>query len=310
MNRNLLLGMGAGLAAGALWGLVFIAPKLMGDFAPPQIAATRYLIYGLIALPLLIPGWRDLNAKLSRRDWVALAWLGLSGNIVYYICLAVAVQFAGPAPASLIVGMLPVVITLVGVRDAGAVPLKPLLPSLFLAVIGVALISFQSVALAPGGWQRQALGLLAACGALACWAIYAVFNTRAIARLPSVSSQDWSLLLGLVTAIECVALALPAFLLWPFAHEPDAWLRFLGVSTGIAILASVIGNGLWNSASRRLPLTMTGQLVVFETLFALVYSFAFEHRWPTRIELAAIGALLAGVWWCAALHRYRPPAQG
>ena len=71
------------------------------------------------------------------------------------------------------------------------------------------------------------------------------------------------------------------------------------------MLASVIGNGLWNSASRRLPLTMTGQLVVFETLFALVYSFAWERRWPTPLEGCAITAMLAGVWWCASLHRHR-----
>ena len=55
-----------------------------------------------------------LRRKLARRDWLALAWLGLSGNVIYYICLAVAVKLAGPAPASLIMGLLPVVITLIG----------------------------------------------------------------------------------------------------------------------------------------------------------------------------------------------------
>ncbi len=185
----------------------------------------------------------------------------------------------------------------------------PLLPPLALAVAGVGLISFQSLALAPGSWQDQALGLLAAGGALACWAVYAVLNARAMTRLPEVSSQDWSLLLGVVTAAECLVLAVPAFLLWPYPQDHDSWLRFLAVSTGIAVLASVIGNALWNSASRRLPLTMTGQLVVFETLFALVYSFVFEQRWPTGLEALAIIALLAGVWWCAALHRVDHPAH-
>ena len=309
MNRNLLLGIGAGLLAGALWGLVFIAPGLTPAFAAPQIAAARYLAYGLLALPLLLPGWRGLQRRLSRADWLALAWLGLTGNVIYYICLAVAVQLAGPAPTSLIIGLLPVVITLIGTRDAGAVPLKPLLPSLALAVTGVALISFHSLALASGNWQHQAIGLLAACGALGCWAIYAVLNARCIARLPEVSSQDWSLLLGVVTAAECLVLAVPAFLLWPFPRDHAAWQTFLIVSFGIALLASVIGNGLWNSASRRLPLTMTGQLVVFETLFALVYSFAWEGRWPTALEGTAIAALLGGVWWCAASHRIDHPAH-
>ena len=305
----MLMGIGAGLLAGALWGLVFIAPRLTQDFAAPQIAVARYLAYGVLALPLLLPTWRSLQRQLSRADWLALAWLGLTGNVIYYICLAVAVQLAGPAPTSLIIGLLPVVITLIGTREAGAVPLKPLLPSLALAVTGVALISFHSLALASGGWQRQAIGLLSAGGALACWAIYAVLNARCIARLPQVSSQDWSLLLGVVTAVECLVLAVPAFLLWPFPRDHASWWTFLGVSFAIALLASVIGNALWNNASRRLPLTMTGQLVVFETLFALVYSFGWERRWPTTLEAVAIAALLAGVWWCASSHRINHPAH-
>jgi drug/metabolite transporter (DMT)-like permease len=311
MTREQWIGISHGLLAGALWGLVFIAPSLTADFTPGQISAARYLAYGLIAIPLLAPGWRTLSAKLTRADWWALAWLGLTGNIVYYIFLSSAVLLAGPAPSSLIVGLLPVAITLIGVREKGAVPLRALAPSLALAVLGVALISFTSLAqgTAHGSWQSQAVGLLCAAGALGCWAAYAVGNARAFARLPDVSSGDWSLLLGVVTAAQCVVLAIPTFLLSPVPQSQEAWLRFSAVSIAIAIGASVIGNGLWNSASRRLPLTMTGQLVVSETLFALLYSFGWERRWPTLLELVAIAALLAGVWWCAASHRVERPAH-
>ncbi|MBN9547190.1 MAG: DMT family transporter [Alphaproteobacteria bacterium] len=309
-DGNLFWGTAAGVLAGALWGLVFIAPRLTPDFTAVQISLARYLAYGLLALPLLAPGWRArLSGKLGRADWMALVWLGLTGNVIYYVCLAVAVNLAGPAPTSLIIGLLPVVITLIGTREAGAVPLKRLLMPLLLVTAGVALISANSLILAPKDWWRQALGLLSATGALACWTIYAVLNARCIARLHHVSSQDWSLLLGIVTAAECLVFAMPAFLLSPVPAGRDAWLVFLGVSFGIALLASVVGNSLWNFASRRLPLTMTGQLVVFETLFALLYSFGWEGRWPTLLELLAIAALLGGVWWCVSRHRVDHPAH-
>jgi len=307
-DGNLFWGTAAGVLAGALWGLVFIAPRLTPDFTAVQISLARYLAYGLLALPLLAPAWRSLP-RLGRADWMALAWLGLTGNVIYYICLAVAVNLAGPAPTSLIIGLLPVVITLVGTREAGAVPLKLLLPPLLLVTAGVALISLDSLVLSPNDWLRQALGLLSAAGALACWTIYAVLNSRCIARLPDVSAQTWSLLLGVVTAVECSLFAIPAFFLSPVPAGRGAWLTFLGVSSGIALLASVIGNSLWNFASRRLPLTMTGQLVVFETLFALIYSFGWEGRWPKPLEFAAIAALLGGVWWCASRHRIDHPAH-
>jgi hypothetical protein len=52
----------------------------------------------------------------------------------------------------------------------------------------------------------------------------------------------------------------------------------------VALGASVIGNGLWNAASRLLPLSLSGQLIVFETLFALLYGFLHDARWPLPLE--------------------------
>jgi len=60
---------------------------------------------------------------------------------------------------------------------------------------------------------------------------------------------------------------------------------------------------LWNAASRYLPLSLSGQLIVFETLFALLYGFLHEGRWPRGLEAAAIVLMLAGVLWSVRLHR-------
>lgn len=310
MDRNHLLGIGFGVLAGALWGLVFLAPNLTPDFTAFEISAGRYLAYGAMALVLIAPRWGALRAKLTRDDWLALAWLSLAGNIVYYIFLATAVQLAGPAPAALIVGLLPVVISLVGTREEGAVSVAKLAPSLVLAVAGVALISASSFARdgLQGNWQALAAGLICAVGALVCWALFAIGNARRMARLPQVSSHDWSLLLGVVTGAQALLLT-PAFLLSPQPHDMEAWLRLGVISCAIALLASIAGNALWNSASRRLPLTMTGQMVIFETLFALLYGFLWEQRLPAALELAAILALVLAVLWCVSSHRMPRPHE-
>jgi drug/metabolite transporter (DMT)-like permease len=310
MGRNHLLGIGFGVLAGALWGLVFLAPNLTPDFSAFEISAGRYLAYGAMALALIAPRWPALRAKLAHDDWLALAWLSLAGNIVYYIFLATAVQLAGPAPAALIVGLLPVAISLIGTRDEGAVSVAKLAPSLVLAVAGVALISMSSLPRDghAGDWRQQIAGLICAGGALASWTLFAVGNARRITRLSHVSSHDWSLLLGVVTGAEALLLT-PAFLLSPQPHEMEAWLRLGMISCGIALLASVAGNALWNSASRRLPLTMTGQMVIFETLFALLYGFLWEQRLPTMLETAAIAALVLAVLWCVSSHRMPWPHE-
>jgi drug/metabolite transporter (DMT)-like permease len=86
---------------------------------------------------------------------------------------------------------------------------------------------------------------------------------------------------------------------------PDSgrdWQLFWMVNAAVALGASLIGNNLWNISSRRLPLTLSGQMDRFETLFALAYGFVFDHRWPRPLEMAAIMLLMAGVAWSVRLH--------
>jgi drug/metabolite transporter (DMT)-like permease len=64
----------------------------------------------------------------------------------------------------------------------------------------------------------------------------------------------------------------------------------------------VVGNHLWNIASRRLPVTLTGQLILFETVSAMLYGFAWRAQPPRVLELVAIALLVAGVTWSVRLH--------
>jgi drug/metabolite transporter (DMT)-like permease len=308
------LGILSGVLAGALWGLVFLTPALTAGFLPVQLSAGRYLAYGLVAAALLAPSMRRLARTLTPRDWLTLFWLSLAGNTVYYVFLASAVQAGGVAMTSLVIGLLPIAVMLVGSRDRGGVPVRRLLPSLVLSALGLACISWQSLAAAghsahQGGLPGSAFGLLCAVGALVSWTLYAVGNSRALARLHAVSAHEWSLLVGVVTGAQALALAVPAFVLAPGVHTASSWLSFAGVMGAVAILCSVMGNALWNHASRLLPLALTGQMIVFETLFALLYGFLWERRWPTGLETLAMVLLVGGVLSCASAHRPRALAR-
>ena len=45
----MLKGISAGIAAGALWGLVFIAPRMAAGLSSVDLAAGRFVSYGLFA---------------------------------------------------------------------------------------------------------------------------------------------------------------------------------------------------------------------------------------------------------------------
>lgn len=297
-------GILCGIAAGALWGLVFVTPQIASAFGPMQLAAGRYVAYGLFALPLVWPHWRRYVALLGRREWIALVQLSVLGNLLYYVLLAAAVQLGGVAMASLVIGFLPVAVTIIGSRDKGAVPLGRLAPSLLLSAAGIVCIGWEALGRAqPGTLGTQAIGLLCAFGALASWTTFAVSNSRWLGRLERISPHDWSLLIGIVTGALALALIPPALLLESTAQGAHEWLVFAGVSTGVALLSSIVGNGLWNRMSRLLPLTMVGQMILFETLFALLYGFLWEARLPSVFEAAAIALVLASVLSCLAAHR-------
>jgi hypothetical protein len=139
------------------------------------------------------------------------------------------------------------------------------------------------IAHVPGSVRIGSPDFLCAVGALAAWTAYAVHNARWLGPLEHVSAHDWNLLTGVVTgalALFLVPVALLTDTTVPTTRQ--AWMRFAGISTGIAVFASILGNGLWNRMSRLLPLTLVGQMILFETLFALLYGFLWEHRLPTR----------------------------
>ncbi|GAN69250.1 DMT family transporter [Acetobacter orleanensis] len=291
--------------AGALWGVALLAPELVRDFNPPLLATGRYLAYGAIAGLLILPRWQRISGVLSARNWKSVVWLSLAGNTIYYILLSQAVQSGGIALTSLIIGFLPVTVTLIGSRDQGALPLRTLALSLALCAAGAACIGWQAL-MVPQASGHTVQGLFCAVGALVSWTAYAVGNSRCLTRLRAVSVHDWNLLIGVVTGAQAALLLPFALLAERGGHSAAAWSRFSGVSLAVALLASIVGNALWNRMSRLLPLTMTGQMILFETLFALLYGFLWEQRLPRPLELAAFGLVAASVLSCVTAHRKQP----
>jgi drug/metabolite transporter (DMT)-like permease len=305
-------GVLCGLIAGAMWGMVFIVPELLPAFSPLELMVGRYTAYGAIAFGLMFARLPTLARRLERSDIGALLRHALTGNIIYYVLLALGVHMAGVAPTSLIIGMLPIAVTLMGHKDHGALPLRSLALPLLVAAAGIACINVDMFMQARAGhtdMTRMALGLLCAAGALLCWSWYAIDNARYLKRNPHFSSAEWSALYGLSSGVLALIIGVACFAVW---HEDITgaqgvasgrdWTVFWITNTLLALGASVIGNHLWNVASRKVPVTLSGQLILFETLFALLYAFIYAHRLPRPWEIAAIVLLTAGVMWSVRVH--------
>ena len=276
-----------GLAAGLMWGLVFVSPLLLPEYPAALLSVGRYLAFGLIALPLAALDQAALR-RMTRADWLEAIKLAAVGNLLYYLCLASAIQRAsGPLP-TMIIGTLPVLIAITanlrnGRRD-GRLPWRRLLPSLCLIAAGLACVNKVELALLVDGagseLTRYVGGVLFAVGALVCWTWYPLRNADWLRRHPERRPKTWA------TALGEMPFAMP------FGPRPGA---FVGLMLAIGLFASWLGTLCWNEASQRLPTVLAGQLIVFETLAALFYAFVLRGAFPDPLTLSGIALLVVGV---------------
>ncbi len=292
-----MVGIAAGLASGALWGLVFVAPRMVDRFGMVDITAARFVVFGGVAALASATRPRGSRWPSARQAGVALGLsvLGFSG---YFLLLAFSIDAIGSAVPSLVIGTIPVWMMLLG-RPPG-LRVATLLPGLALTAAGIALMTAAAwpADAAQGGGAAtgsMATGLLLALLAMASWTVFGLLNARWLQRHPEVKATDWANWLGLATGLGALLLWLVAGSSWAqLESQPDGKL-FVVVALAGGIGSSWLATVLWNIASQRLSASLCGQLIVSETLFALLYAFLWDGRWPLAIEWAAALLFVAGV---------------
>jgi drug/metabolite transporter (DMT)-like permease len=320
-------GIASAMGAGLLWGLVFVTPAILPDYPPAVLSVGRYLAFGLIALALAWPQRRAL-AHLAGADWLEAARLALVGNLAYYTFLAAAIQLSGVPLPTMIIGTLPVVIAVAANAADRSLPWRRLAAPLAAIALGIVLVNQAELAregaiaaaevatataaiataAADAESMRHALGALLALAALACWTWYPIRNARWLRAHTGSSPGTWATAQGLMTLPLATAGTLlllawygvradahgsgTAGFAWPLGSEPA---RFIGMMLVLGLTASWLGTLLWNRASRMLPTSLAGQLIVFETLSALAYAYSWRGELPSATALAGIAILVAGV---------------
>ena len=294
------------LLAGLMWGLIFVGPLIVPEYPAVLQSMGRYLALGLIALPIAWLGRVRLR-QLGRKDWVTALTLTMMGNLIYYVCLASAIQRTGAPVSTMIIGTLPVVIPvfanlLYSQRD-GKLSWWRLSPALVL--IGIGLLCVNISELNQGlpdfsGW-RYGSGIALALISVVCWAWYALRNARWLRENPDKHPMMWATAQALVT-LPVSLLGYIAACLWLNGQTPDFALPFgprpavfIGLMIAIAVLCSWVGALCWNVASQKLPTVILGPLIVFETLAGLLYTFILRQEFPPLLTVSGITLLRVGV---------------
>lgn len=294
-----------GILVNATWGFAFLIPHLLQQVDPVLITLGRYLCYGAISAVLLLTV-RGLSLRgMTAADWRMALALAFTGNVGYYAFVVTAIQLGGVPIAALVVGTLPVTIAVIGNLAQREFPFRVLAPAIGLILAGLVLLNGHELARAPDDQaaMRTALGLLAALVALVLWTWYGIRNAQYMKANHHVTAGAWSVAIGLATA----ALSLSALPVLVLAHgalpavdlavfdDRALLMRFLAASVFLGVIVSWLATVMWNRAARALPVSLAGQLVVFETLSSLIYAFIADRRVPETIEVASAVLILTGV---------------
>lgn len=299
----MLKGIVAGLAAGALWGLVFVVPRVTPGLSSVDLTAGRFVSYGAIAALMMAVTWRSHQWPTVPQALTALG-LSLVGATGYYLLLALAIQRAGTEVPTLIIGTIPLWVMLLG-KPVG-LKWSSLLPGLVLTSAGLVLMmnAIPAGEVAPGhGGSQFWWGVLLATVAMMCWTAFAILNAAWLKGHPEVSAAEWTNWIGIATGVG-------ALMLWLLAGSDAKVLLALDNRAELAIVCIATGVGsawlasiLWNVASQRLSVSLCGQLIVSETLFALFYSFVWDGTWPSPSQGVAAVLFTLGILASIRAHR-------
>ena len=297
----MLFGVLSGLFCGALWGLTFVAPRAVDPFSTVDLTVLRYGLFGSFSLLLMIAVARFRPTGYSRRRLLTGLALGGCCYTGYFLSIALAVRYAGTVIPPIIVGTMPVVLALIANWTDRSVSWRSLAIPLGLIAAGVGAVNLGTLSDTADAAARvdTLLGVGFSLLSLAIWVGYGLVNGAVMQARDAPDPVGWTCLQGVgafATSLFLVPLtsvfdpAAPAHA----ATEAEV-INFLTWGIVLGLAASWLATVAWVVAAGRLPVALTAQLIVTETVFGLISGFIFEGRWPTGYETTGILLQIAGV---------------
>lgn len=294
-------GIACALSACLIWGLVFIIPQFMGSFSSIEVALGRFLVYGIVSSLIFCKSRLFGACRYPRTVWIKSIYFSLMCTFVCYTCLVLALRHATPAISALILGISPITIAFYGNWKQKEISFKRLVVPSLLILLGLILINiphFRNNA-SPSSYI---LGLGCCFLSLIAWSWYVVTNARFLKQNPELRPVDWSTLIGVATFFWAILFA-GIIVIFFENHLPWAkygtWTpemgRFVIGSAILGLLCSWVSAFLWNRASFYLPVSLAGQLMIFETIFGVIFVYLLEGRIPPLLESIGILILLSAI---------------
>lgn len=293
-----------------IWGWTFIIPRLIDGFTFLEVVLGRLFFYGVASTPFLLREWGRGRFHYPPYIW-RYASLFAFTLCIGYCNVVLALRYASPAICALIIGLSPITISLYGNWKQREFPFSSLLIPSILILSGLLMVNIPNLQTSHS-LLDYSLGLLFAAVGLACWTWFAVHNSRFLKDNPHVPSDHWCTLIGF-TCLFWVFILSCLWVLWLPPHANfdrylvlnSSLLRFFAGCATLGIICSWLGGFFWNKASFYLPVSVAGQLIVFETIFGLLFVYILQGSIPPILECTGIALFIGAVCYSLRIAQQR-----
>jgi len=271
-------------AASIITGIALVATRYVVQQADGlTIAMLRYCVATACLLP---PALLFHAVGVARRDFVAIAALGVLYFGIFPWCISAAMQFTTASAGSIVLACTPAVtLILAGLRGSEVMTARKCL-GVILAIVGAGVaIGGTMAVLAGAGWYGHALMI----AATLCGAVYAVFSKPYVVKYPPILVSGIAMGAG-AASLLCVWLVrdLPAGL--P-ALDARGWLVILFIGA----IGGALSFFLYAWALGRTAPTATMILLPLNPIAAIFTGVLFLGEPLTSGLFVGLGLVILGV---------------
>lgn len=295
--KNLFVGsIFISLACGC-WAYSFVIPLVLKNYSSSEISIFRYLFYGFFSGILYFT--KSKKERVSIKDWLIAFIFALIGNTLYYFILIIGIDFAGAGISVAIAGMVPITVALLGNIVLKEFKFSKILFPLLISLCGLLIINYNNFIIDGNFSKKSLLGIVACIISLMLWTLYGVANSEFMKKNENIDSEKWTNMIGIMCFVQAIIwggleLKFNSHNFGRFTTPNNIYvLCFWTASLGI--ISSWLATIMWNIGSKKLPVTLAGQVIVMEPICGLIYVFLVQGTIPSYTELIGYTICILGV---------------
>ncbi|HHV35196.1 MAG TPA: EamA family transporter [Syntrophomonadaceae bacterium] len=273
-----------------IWGSTFASIKIILPQVPPNTLALLRFIIASIVLGLFLVITKQ--PRLQKQDLPGILLSGFSGIAIFNVLQNQGLRYAGATDAAILIAMSPVFIALLS-----WVILKERISKL--QVIGIVIAFAGSVLVATNGSfnnfgfnKLRVYGDLLVLLSSLAWAIFSITLKKLLMRYPPTTIMTYSTFAGTIFLIPFSLSEYPVNFL---AINSAGWINIIY----LGVLASALGNLIWNSALEKVPAVTAGAYLYLSPVVAAVVAFIFLHEIPGMYTIVGGLIILMGTFFAS-----------